>query len=129
MQKGDGTLEGGYRAGIALLDQPMPPTAIFATNDLMALGILEAAADRDVLVPQMLSVVGFDDITLAQHVRPRLTSVAMRKDALAAATVSLVLAVIGQDQQTPTEPALVTPELVIRDSTQPPSGVNGKVVS
>lgn len=55
-------------AATELLKQPAPPTAIFAASDTQALGVLEAARDQDLRVPQDLSVIGYDDLEIAQHV-------------------------------------------------------------
>lgn len=123
----DGTLEGGYRAA-DLLDAPTPPSAIFATNDLMALGILEAAADRAVSVPDQLALIGFDDILLGAHVRPRLTTVAMGKDALAQAATTLLFGLLSSEPGTDATSVQVSPTLVVRDSTASRGDVVGKVV-
>jgi len=61
-------------AGKTLLDLPEPPTAIFASNDNMAVGVMRAARERGVVVPDQLSVVGFDDAVLAPIVTPSLTT-------------------------------------------------------
>lgn len=91
IQHGDSTLESGYRAAAALLDVPTPPRAIFATNDLMALGALEAAIDRGLRVPDDLALIGFDDIVLGAHVRPTLTTIAIPKRDLAMQATELLL--------------------------------------
>lgn len=113
---GDGTLDGGRTAADMLLRQPNRPTAIFATNDLMALGVIEAAFDRGLPVPAALSVVGFDDIPLAHHVRPRLTSVTMPRQGLVASALHLLLPTLGGERLAP-ERVLIAPFLVPRDST------------
>jgi LacI family transcriptional regulator len=71
--------EDGYRAANELLKSPYPPTAIFACNDLLALGILRAAADLSIEVPSQLAVIGFDDIDIANFVFPRLSTVRQPK--------------------------------------------------
>jgi LacI family transcriptional regulator len=58
-----------------LLDLPEPPTAIFASNDDMAAGVLAVAHDRNIELPTQLSVAGFDDTTLARTVWPPLTTI------------------------------------------------------
>ncbi len=58
----------GRRAALALLDLPEPPTAIFASSDTQALGVLAAAAERGLQVPGDLAVIGFDDVEIAEHV-------------------------------------------------------------
>jgi len=64
---GDYTTETGYRCALKLLNQPDPPTAIFAANDQSALGVLRAAEELGLKVPDDLSVVGFDNIPEAEH--------------------------------------------------------------
>ena len=77
----DWALEGGEAAASALLDRPEPPTAIFAFNDNMAVGVLRAARARGLRVPEDLSVVGFDDAEHASSVTPALTTApAARRD-------------------------------------------------
>jgi DNA-binding LacI/PurR family transcriptional regulator len=76
MQIGDWSVESGETAMRALLALDEPPTAVFACNDMMALGALKAADDLRLRVPQDVAVVGFDDIPPASWVRPRLTTVA-----------------------------------------------------
>lgn len=124
---GASTVESGYAAAAALLDLPERPTAIFATNDLMALGALEAAADAGLRVPDDLSVVGLDDIMLASHVRPALTTVAVPKQRLAAEATELLLRLIEHAEQTSTR-RMLQPHLVIRRSTgrvPAPDGTRG----
>jgi len=113
---GDGTLESGYRAAARFVSGHDRPTAIFATNDMMALGAMEAAADAGLSVPDDLSLIGFDDIALAGHVRPALTTIAIPKRELAIRSMDLLLrhvdgAVVDADN------LAVRPHLVIRHST------------
>jgi DNA-binding LacI/PurR family transcriptional regulator len=124
---GDGTLDGGRASADVLLRHPNRPTAIFATNDLMALGVIEAALDQGLPVPAALSVVGFDDIPLASHVRPRLTSVAMPRRELVASVLHLLLPTLGGQRLT-RERVLIAPSLVPRDSTAPVETGERKVV-
>jgi LacI family transcriptional regulator len=67
--------DSGVRGAIRLLDLPAPPTAIFASNDDMAAGVLAVSHDRHIELPRELSVVGFDDTTLARTVWPPLTTI------------------------------------------------------
>lgn len=68
--------EGGYRAAQVILARATRPTAIFAANDLMAIGALQALRDAGVRVPEDIAVAGFDDISAARLVSPPLTTVA-----------------------------------------------------
>jgi len=73
--EGEFDFESGVRGGNFLLDLPDRPTAIFASNDDMAAGVLAVAHDRGITVPAELSVAGFDDTTLARTVWPPLTTI------------------------------------------------------
>jgi len=72
---GDFGEESGHRAGAALLDLDPRPTAVFAANDAMAIGLLSALQEAGVRVPDDIAVVGFDDIPVARFLTPPLTSV------------------------------------------------------
>lgn len=72
---GEFDLESGIRAGRKLLSLSHPPTAIFASNDDMAAGVLAVAHERSIAVPEKLSIVGFDDTPLARTVWPPLTTI------------------------------------------------------
>lgn len=74
---GDWETDSGYAAARALLDAASPPTAIFAANDLMALGALYAVQDMGRRVPQDVAIVGYDNRDFARVVRPRMTTVSM----------------------------------------------------
>ncbi len=116
VQYGDSTMQSGYQGTEALLALPIRPTAIFATNDLMALGAVEAALDHGLRVPGDLSVVGLDDIMLGAHVRPPLTTVAIPKQELAKQAIELLLRYIDSAASEPVS-LTVRPHLVIRHST------------
>ncbi len=75
-QLGDWSPESGQRAMARLLALATPPTAVFACNDLMAIGALEAVQQQGLRVPEDVAIVGFDDIPAASWVRPRLTTIA-----------------------------------------------------
>ena len=67
----------GYRHGCELLHLDRPPTAIFCGNDLIAIGVLEAAAELALRVPEDISVMGYDDQELARYTRPPLTTLVL----------------------------------------------------
>ncbi|MFQ5341972.1 MAG: LacI family DNA-binding transcriptional regulator [Anaerolineae bacterium] len=73
--EGDLSKQSGRQAAEHLLNLPKPPTAIMANNDLMALGAMAAAQARDLVVGRDIAVTGFDDIPLAEHSHPPLTTV------------------------------------------------------
>lgn len=72
---GDFTEESGFRAGLRLAEMSPRPIAVFAANDMMAIGCLLALAERGVRVPQDVALAGFDDVPVARLVRPALTTV------------------------------------------------------
>lgn len=107
--------ESGEQMARKLLTAPpdIRPTAIAAASDQMAIGVLRAARDMDIAVPEALSVMGFDDITLASLVVPRLTTISQPSALLAKEAVRQVL--LDGDAQT--YDALIEGELVVRGST------------
>jgi DNA-binding LacI/PurR family transcriptional regulator len=123
----DDTIQSGYRAAQSLLSEPGRPTAVFATNDLLAIGAMDATVDAGLRVPGDLSVVGFDDIQLASQVRPSLTSVALPRKELAVKAIELLAEHIegkdGKGENPNPLPCqiMLTPHLVVRQSTAPPS--------
>jgi DNA-binding LacI/PurR family transcriptional regulator len=80
---GDHTMEGGMRAFGELMRLPTPPTAVFCSNDMTAIGVMREAYDLGIKVPHDLSVVGFDDIRLSEFTTPPLTTVRMSQTELA----------------------------------------------
>lgn len=112
----DFTSAGGYTAASKLLSSASLPDAIFCCNDLMAIGALRAAAERDIKVPEALAIIGFDDIDLAQFVHPPLTSVAQNTRKLGQLTAQCLLDRIA-DPSRPVQRQTITPQLHIRGST------------
>ena len=112
-------IEMGYHGTFKLLrDQPQV-TAIFALTDAIAVGVLRAASELGLRVPYDLSVIGFDDIVLASHVIPRLTTVAQPVEQIGEKATELLLRQIHDPEVQPETVKLDTP-LVIRESTAPP---------
>src|SRR4029078_13523315 len=81
---GDFYVESGQHAMARLLDLDEPPTAVVCGSDLIALGAIRAVAERALSVPGDVSIVGFDDIQLAGHVQPPLTTLRQDKARLGA---------------------------------------------
>lgn len=75
LKVGNWEYKSGYQMAVELLSQEKPPTAIFAFNDAMAEGVLEAASARGLKVPDDLSLIGFDNMDYCNYLSPRLTSV------------------------------------------------------
>jgi DNA-binding LacI/PurR family transcriptional regulator len=110
----------GIREGRALLGLPDPPTAIFACNDLQALGVYQAAREARLHIPDDLSVVGFDDLPVAPWVGPPLTTVRQPLVQMAVAATRLLLRLARGEQPSQTRVELAT-ELIVRESTAPPA--------
>ncbi|MBN9144604.1 MULTISPECIES: LacI family DNA-binding transcriptional regulator [unclassified Novosphingobium] len=89
---GEFDFESGFAAGGMLLDMALPPTAIFAANDDMAAGVLAMAHGRGMALPEQLSVVGFDDTTLARTVWPALTTIHQPMVELARTATEILIA-------------------------------------
>ena len=112
------TFASGYEAGRILLALSDRPTAIFASNDDMAAGVLNAAYEAGVTVPDALSVVGFDDSNIASVVWPRLTTIHQPIRDMAREATGALLALIEDKPGSAPPPHLAMPyELVIRGST------------
>ena len=75
------TIQDGYQAAEKLLQHSIRPTALIAINDLLAIGVMRAAVDVGLKIPQDLSVVGYDDIPFARYMVPRLTTVSKMQSA------------------------------------------------
>jgi DNA-binding LacI/PurR family transcriptional regulator len=115
---GDFTVDGGYRHGLELLARAERPTAVFAGSDMQALGVLRAAREQGINVPQDLSVVGYDDLPLAAWVGPSLTTVNQPLLEMAETAARMVLDMARGVDTKPRSIELAT-ELVVRESTGP----------
>lgn len=121
VKQGQFVFESGLDAARELLALPKPPTAIFASNDDMAAGVLMAAQKMGISVPKQLSVVGFDDTYIARVVTPQLTTVHQPSYGLAYAAADLLFQQLRNG--TPERSTRLPYKLVIRDSAGPaPSG-------
>ncbi len=103
----------GYEAVQRLLDRGEPFDAIFGVTDLIAIGAMRALADNGVTVPDDVSIVGFDDMPLAAHVTPALTTVQQNSQM---GGEGLVEGIVGLIKGHPVESKLMAPKLIIRDS-------------
>jgi len=106
----------GFRGTQQLLDLPQPPTAIFAGNDSVALGAYHACAEAGVCVPGQMSIVGFDDTTLAEHMTPPLTTVQQPLTQMGSLAATLLLDYLKGVTPSQTQSILPT-SLVVRSST------------
>lgn len=120
VREGNFQAESGYSAALSLLQASVSPTAIFAANDRMAIGVMSAAFDLGIDIPDELSIVGFDDVSLASYVRPTLTTVAVPGYEIGASAMGLLLKMLG-GEECPQTTWLPT-KLVVRQSSGPASG-------
>jgi LacI family xylobiose transport system transcriptional regulator len=118
-------LDGGLAAGRELLALPDPPTAIFAANDLQALGVYAAAREAGLRIPADLSVVGFDDLAFTQWSDPPLTTIRQPLLQMGAAAADLILALAAGRAPEHDRTELAT-TLVVRGSTAPPGRPAGR---
>jgi LacI family transcriptional regulator len=114
--QGFSTFESGVECGILLLRRNDRPTAIFASNDEMAAGIIRVAGQLGLRVPEDLSVVGFDDLPLAQQLSPALTTIRQPIRAMAEAATQLLLNTLRGEK--PGETPLIRCMPQIRESTR-----------
>jgi DNA-binding LacI/PurR family transcriptional regulator len=112
-------VEEGVDRGRALLRLKDRPTAIFAGNDLQALGVYQAAREARLHIPEDLSVVGFDDLPLTQWVSPPMTTIRQPLIRMAEAAAEMVVAMATGHPPAQPRVELAT-ELVVRESTAPP---------
>jgi LacI family transcriptional regulator len=117
VKQGYFVFDSGLTAGAELMSMAEPPTAIFASNDDMAAGVLMAAHQRGIKVPEQLSVAGFDDAQIARLVWPRLTTVFQPAYELAYAATDMLLQMLKAPR--PARSRQFAHRLVCRDSTGP----------
>jgi LacI family transcriptional regulator len=115
----DGSM--AFEQASKLLRQQEPPTAIFAGNDSIALGVIEAARCLGVQVPSQLSVVGFDDAPAALMVTPNLTTVRQPLREIGETATQLLIQYVREPETAQARTTLLPPELVVRGSTAPVS--------
>jgi len=120
MRTGNSRLEGGYQAALALLRLSRRPTAIFATNNVMAIGLMRAVAEQGLRCPEDLSVACFDDFEWASVFRPRLTTVAQPTYDMGAKAADLLFTRLEGTLSGDPQEVVLSPSLVIRDSCAAP---------
>jgi DNA-binding LacI/PurR family transcriptional regulator len=114
-------VDAGYEHGLELLDRPDRPTAVFAGSDMQAMGVLRAARQLKLDVPGDLSVIGYDNLTMAAWTDPPLTTVNQPLRDMAE-TATRMLLDLARGADLPTSRVDLVTELVVRESTAPPPG-------
>jgi LacI family transcriptional regulator len=115
IKEGDWEVNGGYRAAQKLLELPDRPTAIFAANDLMALGTIYAIQEAGLRVPEDIAVMGYDDRNFAGIVRPALTTISLPAYEMGETAARLMLSLLRQEISG-VEKVEVRGKLIIRES-------------
>ena len=99
--EGDHTMEGGMTAFSQMLGRATHPTAVMCSNDMTAIGVMRRCHEAGISIPNDLSVIGFDDIRLAQFVLPPLTTVQMSQSELARLAFNALMTDIERDTPAP----------------------------
>ena len=115
-EKGDWSPESGERAMQGFLSLPQPPTAVFAVNDLMAIGAMEAVQKAGLRIPEDIAILGFDNIQTALWVRPRLTTIAQYPAEIGRVMAEALFERLQGDYHGPNRRFEVPCRLVVRES-------------
>lgn len=115
VEEGDFRIKGGYQAMKKFLELPEPPTAIFAANDLLALGAMQAIQKKKYNIPEDFCIIGFDDIRLASFVYPPLTTIHQPMLEMGALAVKMLLKIIEEGEFNQRK-IVLKPKLIIRES-------------
>lgn len=119
VREGDWTFDGGYRAMKSILeDDQKLPTAVFAANDMTALGAMEAVREAELNVPRDISIAGFDNVEQGSQASPKLTTVNMDTELMAKAACQKLIYTI-QSGQIHSVKIIVPAQLIVRESTAP----------
>ncbi len=119
IQMGDFKEPGGYRATLRLLELERKPTAVFAANNLMTMGMLKAVREKGVRIPEDLSVIGFDDMPWLTLITPPMTTVGQPVYKMGAEAARLLFERLSSGPEKPPSRIVLKPELIIRSSTAP----------
>jgi DNA-binding LacI/PurR family transcriptional regulator len=121
IQEGNYTEKSGYQCALELLRLPTPPRAIFASSHLQAVGVLRAAKELGLRIPQDIALIGFDDMPWAEYLSPPLTVVSQPISEMAARSANILLRSIDEradrrNRNDIVEQLIYQPKLVVRDS-------------
>jgi LacI family transcriptional regulator, repressor for deo operon, udp, cdd, tsx, nupC, and nupG len=115
VQEGDFSFESGYNMMMKFLALDQPPTAVFASNDEMAIGAIKAIKSRGLRVPDDISVVGFDDIQFASIYEPALTTISQPMFEIGKKAMELLIKLINKDKLEKSQ-YILEDQLVIRET-------------
>ncbi|MCR4406112.1 MAG: LacI family transcriptional regulator [Anaerolineae bacterium] len=111
-----GSEENGYRAMVQLLELSHPPTAVMVSSDLMAIGALRAAQERNLAVGHDLALIGFDDISLAAYTHPPLTTLRQPMAEIGQRLVDMLVCLL-ENKPLPERHVILLPPLIVRQSS------------
>lgn len=116
VEEGNFSYHSGVNSARSILDLSPRPTAVFASNDYMAAAVLKLATQRNLTVPNDISIAGFDDAPIARHIWPGLTTIAQPVEEMTKLAVSELISHISQPQDQPCQVTLES-RLIAREST------------
>ena len=119
--QGDFTQESGFRVGNQIAALTERPTAIFASNDMMAIGCLSALNEAGLRVPHDIALAGFDDIPMSRYVNPPLTTVRAQITELGALALDRLASSIEEPERATVQHVTLRADLIVRQSTAPPT--------
>ena len=111
------TMEGGIKGAKKLLDLPEPPTAIFAANDMIALGVIEGLSRQNIKVPDDISVMGFNNISFSEMASVPISTISFDYAEIGAKAVDHLYRSIKNRDSSKTIQQLLEPKLIVREST------------
>lgn len=113
--EGDFSIRSGYETGKKIINLSNRPTAIFAASDSIALGLIKAFKENNIKIPEDISVIGFDNINLANSSNPSLTTIGQKTNEIGKMAVNYILKKINKEKIN--NSIYIEPELIIRQST------------
>jgi LacI family transcriptional regulator len=117
IQPGAFTVDGGAESMLRLLGLAPPPDAVFAANDLMAIGAIMACKSRGLQVPGDVAVMGFDDIAMGRLISPSLTTVTQFQNQLGQRAATMLFERINRNMQSEGRCVEMPFQIVVREST------------
>ncbi|QQK75383.1 LacI family DNA-binding transcriptional regulator [Salicibibacter cibarius] len=112
------SLEAGYQAAEQLMTSESPPSAVFATSDILALGVLDAAKDYGWKIPSEISLIGYDNIFFGRLARVPLTTLDGQFEQLGSKSVQLLYERISEENKSEVKQIFLRPSLIVRESSQ-----------
>jgi LacI family transcriptional regulator len=121
VKEGDFSFDSGFNAGLEMLNSPLRPSVIFASNDYMAAGVMKAAQMKRIKIPSELCIIGFDDSPIAEQLWPSLSTIRQPVEEMACHAAKILLGTVdGLSEKT--ESKEFKSELILRESLVSLSG-------